>query len=138
MEGAYSFILKGALMRYHAYAVFRLDFIMVKGIIVLAERFVGRRCPHVVVDSCAKMGLSHNGNGRFRLFGVPLRTPLPFSSKKSVVLAHTLGGSRTARVKIVLVKKQGGNLARKESTHRVEIAPAEPNAPSPQKAADRL
>ena len=38
------------------------------------------------------------------------------------------GGSRTARVKIVLVKRQGGNLPRKESTRRVEIAPAVPDA----------
>ena len=62
--------------------------------------------------------------GGFEFFGVGLRAPLPFSSKKSVVLAHTLGGSRTARVKTVLVKKRGGNLARKESTRRVEITPA--------------
>ena len=58
--------------------------------------------------------------------------------KKSVLLAHTLGGSRTARVKILLVKKQGGNWAQKESTRRVEIAPAVPNPSSTQKAADRL
>ncbi len=105
---------------------------------MLAQRFFGRRCPHVAVDSWAKMVLSRNGNGRFRLFGVVLRGPLPFSSKKSVLLAHTLGGSRTARVKIVLVKSQGCNLARKESTRRVEIAPAAPDVFAPQKAADRL
>ena len=95
---------------------------------MLAQRFFGRRCPHVAVDSWAKMVLSRNGNGRVRLFGVSLRNPLPFSSKKSVLLAHTLGGSCTARVQIVLVKSQGCNLARKESTRRVEIAPAVPNA----------
>ena len=48
------------------------------------------------------------------------------------------GGSRTARVKIVLVKRQGGNLAQKESTRRVEIVPAVPNASSQQQTADRL
>ena len=77
-------------------------------------------------------------NGQLRLFGVGFRNPLPFSSKNSVLLAHTLGGSRTARVKIVLVKRQGGNLAQKESTRRVEIVPAVLNTFSPQKAADRL
>ena len=62
---------------------------------MLAKRFFGQRCPHVAVDSWAKMVLSRNGNGRFRLFGVGFRNPLPFSSKKSVLLAHTLGGSCT-------------------------------------------
>ena len=74
-----------------------------------AQSFFGRRCPHVAVDTCAKTVLSCNGNGQLRLFGVGFRNPLPFSSKNSVLLAHTLGGSRTARVKIVLVKRQGGN-----------------------------
>ena len=58
--------------------------------------------------------------------------------KNSVLLAHTLGGSRTARVKIVLVKRPGGNLAQKESTRRVEIVPAVLNTFSPPQAADRL
>ena len=49
-----------------------------------------------------------------------------------------LWGARTARVKMVLVKRQGGNLAQKESTRRVEIVPAVLNTFSPQKAADRL
>ena len=75
-----------------------------------------RRCRHLRQNG--------NGNGQLRLFGVGFRKPLPFSSKNSVLLAHTLGGSRTARVKIVLVKRQGGNLAQKESTRRVEIVPA--------------
>ena len=89
-----------------------------------------RRCRHLRQNG--------NENGQLRLFGVGFRNPLPFSSKNSVLLAHTLGGSRTARVKIVLVKKQGGNLARKESTRRVEIVPAVPNASSQQQTADRL
>ena len=105
---------------------------------MLAKRFFGQRCPHVAVDSWAQLVLSRNGNGRFRLFGVGFRNPLPFSSKKSVLLAHTLGGSCTARVKIILVKSQGSNWARKESTRRVEIAPAVPNVFAPHKAADRL
>ena len=103
-----------------------------------AQSFFGRRCPHVAVDTCAKTVLSCNGNGQLRLFGVGFRNPLPFSSKNSVLLAHTLGGSRTARVKIVLVKRQGGNLAQKESTRRVEIVPAVLNTFSQQQAADRL
>ena len=72
---------------------------------MLAQRFFEQPCPHIAADSCAKMVFNRNNNGA-----------LPFSSKKSVLLAYTLGRSRTARVKIILVKRQGGNLARKEST----------------------
>ena len=32
----------------------------------VGSRIFGRRCPHVAVDSCAKMVLSRDGNGRLR------------------------------------------------------------------------
>ena len=63
---------------------------------MLAQRFFGRRCPHVAVDSWAKMVLSRNGNGRFRLFGVGLRNPLRFSSK-NLSCSPILWGGRVQR-----------------------------------------